>query len=260
VPKPAAPSRVIDVERRNGVAVWRQIADRIRLGIADGSLGAGGRLPPEVELAARFGVNRHTVRTAIAALMQEGLLRAEQGRGTFVASRRKVSYAIAPRTRFSAGLRGQAGAPRSNLLAHATEEAPGRVAEALDLRPGAAVLRLETLSAADGFPLTRSTAWFDAGRFAGFAEAFAECGSITLTFRRFGVDDYLRRSTVISARHADVDDIADLRLAPGAIVLVAAGVNVDLDGRPIQYAETRFPADRVDLTVTTAEADGGPLR
>ena len=35
-------------------------------------------------LAERYGVNRHTVRSAISALVQEGVLRAEQGRGTFV--------------------------------------------------------------------------------------------------------------------------------------------------------------------------------
>lgn len=241
--------RSVDVERRNGISLWRQIADRIRLGIANGTLGGDGRLPPEVELAALYGVNRHTVRTAIAALMQEGLLRAEQGRGTFVAKRKKLSFPISSRTRFSAGLQGQVSARRSRLLTHRVEKAPARVSEALGLAAGAEVIRLETLSEADNFPLTRSTAWFDAERFAGFAEAFAELGSITLSYRRYGIEDYLRRSTVISARHADVDDLEDLRLAPGAIVLVAVAINVDLDGRPIQFAETRFAADRVELSI-----------
>src|SRR5262245_38837629 len=110
-------ARKTDVERRSGIALWRQIADRIRLGIAAGDLGGGGRLPPETELSARFGVNRHTVRAAIAALVQEGVLRAEQGRGTFVAARRKLSYPIAKRTRFSTGLEGQVTERKSALLA-----------------------------------------------------------------------------------------------------------------------------------------------
>lgn len=238
-----------DMERRSGVALWRQIADRIRQGIAAGTLGEDDRLPPELVLSERFGVNRHTVRAAISALVQEGVLRAEQGRGTFIERRQRLTYPISARTRFSAGLEGQARDRRGNLLAYATEPAKARVAEALDLTEGASVIRLETLSEADGRPVSRAASWFDAKRFDGFETAYAETGSITLAFKRFGVDDYFRKSTLVSARHADAADLADLKLSPGAIVLVAVAINVDTDDRPIQFSETRFAADRVELTI-----------
>ena len=245
---PAKPATSMD--RRTGVALWRQIADRIRQGIAAGDFGEGGRLPPEMALAERFGVNRHTVRGAIAALVQEGVLRAEQGRGTFVVRRKRLSYPIARRTRFSEGLRDQAQERRGHLLGQAAEEADARVAAALGLEPGAAVLRVESMSEADGRRVSRARSWFDATRFAGIAEAIAETGSVTLAYRRYGVEDYFRQSTTVSARHADADDLTALRLAPGAIVLVAVAVNVDTEGRPIQFSETRFAADRVELAVT----------
>lgn len=237
------------VERRSGVALWRQIADQIRMGIASGALGADGRLPPEMAMAERFGVNRHTLRAAIATLVQEGVLRAEQGRGTFVQPRRRIAYPIAARTRFSTGLRGQAERHGSRLLAHALESAAPAIAPRLGVEPGATVARLETVSEADGWPVSRATSFFDAVRFPGFAEVYAETLSITSALARFGVDDYLRHSTIVSARHADGEELADLRLAPGAIVLLAEAVNVDLQGRPIQYSRTRFAADRVELTV-----------
>jgi GntR family transcriptional regulator, phosphonate transport system regulatory protein len=240
-----------EIERRSGVALWRQIADRIRIEIASGSLDAQGKLPPEIELSARFGVNRHTVRAAIAALVQEGVLRAEQGRGTFVADRRRLTYPITARTRFSTGLADQIRERRSTLLDHASEPASERVAQALELAPGQEVLRIETLSEADGRPLSRATSWFDAGRFPGFELAYQETQSVTAAFKRYGIDDYLRRSTIVSARHADPADLADLRLSPGAIVLVTVAVNVDTQGRPIQFSETRFAADRVELSVST---------
>lgn len=237
------------IERRSGIALWRQIADRMRQGIAAGTLGEDGRLPPELALSERFGVNRHTLRSAIAALVQEGVLRAEQGRGTFVADRRRLSYPISTRTRFSAGLEGQARERRSLLLSHAIEPASPAAAKALGLGECAPVLRLETVSEADGRPVSRATAWLDAGRFAGFAAAYAESRSITAAFARFGVADYLRKSTLVTARHADPADLADLRLSPGAIVLVTVAVNVDIEGRPIQFSETRFAADRVELSI-----------
>lgn len=241
------------IERRSGVALWRQIADRIRQAIATGLGDADGRLPTEMALAERFGVNRHTVRTAIRALVDEGVLSAEQGRGTFIRRQRRLAYPIGPRTRLSEGLAGQAQERRSRLLNHAYEEASTEVSRALEIGVGAPVLRLETLSEADGRPISRARSYFDAERFRGFEQHFIETGSITAAYRAFGVEDYFRRSTAISARHAGTDDLEHLRLSPGAIVLVAVGLNVDAADRPIQYSETRFSADRVELQVSTPD-------
>jgi GntR family phosphonate transport system transcriptional regulator len=163
--------------------------------------------------------------------------------------RRRLSYPIAARTRFSTGLEGQASDRRGHLLDHVTEAASERVAAGLGIEAGAAVLRLELLGQADGRPVSRSTNWFDAKRFAGFETAYERARSVTAAFAEFGVADYFRRSTLVSARHADADDLDDLKLSPGAIVLVTIAVNVDPDGRPIQFSESRFAADRVELAV-----------
>jgi GntR family phosphonate transport system transcriptional regulator len=236
------------MERRSGVALWRQIADQIRFSIGAGEF--ADRLPPEMALAARFGVNRHTVRGAIAALEQEGVLRAEQGRGTFIERRQRLAYPISARTRFSEGLRGQAKDRRGVLLDHAVEAADQRTAEALGLALGAKVTRLETLSEADGRPVSRATSYFDARRFGGIEGLYNDSGSITIALKSFGISDYFRRSTLISARHASVADLADLRLSPGAIVLVTVYVNDGPDGAPVQFSETRFAADLVELSVS----------
>src|ERR1700722_10037372 len=64
----------------SGVALWRQVADGIERGIADGSFAAGERLPGEVEIAETYRVNRHTVRRALAALGADALLRSRRRR------------------------------------------------------------------------------------------------------------------------------------------------------------------------------------
>ncbi|MEO3386783.1 phosphonate metabolism transcriptional regulator PhnF [Mesorhizobium sp. CAU 1741] len=242
-------NRAATMERGSGVALWRQIADLIRQGIAEGQFPETGRLPPEVSLAERYGVNRHTVRGAIAALVQEGVLRAEQGRGTFVERAPRISYAVGRRTRFSDNLEGQARETRGRLLASSTETANARLARALELDPGAALLRLDVVSEADRRPLSRATHWFDAERFPAMAERYVDTGSITAAFAAHGVADYLRRSTIVSARHADGQALAELRLSPGAIVLSTVSVNEDLAGHAIQFSESLFAADRVELAV-----------
>jgi GntR family phosphonate transport system transcriptional regulator len=237
------------MERQSGVALWRQIADRMRLAINNGDYDETGMMPPETVLAARFGVNRHTVRSAMAALAEEGIVRPLQGIGTRIERRDRLRFPISRRTRFSQGLGSQARDLEGRLLASATEPAPPTVAQALGLPVGTICVRLEVVSSADKRPISRSTSYFPAERFAGMADAYERTRSITASFQELGVRDYVRRSTEISGLHAEGDDIHHLKLSPGAIILVAVAVNTDLDGTPIQFSRTRFAADRVKLTI-----------
>ncbi|MBA3038325.1 MAG: phosphonate metabolism transcriptional regulator PhnF [Alphaproteobacteria bacterium] len=238
------------MERQKGVALWRQIADRIRASIAQGDFDQTGMVPPETQLAEQFGVNRHTVRSALAALGQEGIVRAVQGRGTMIDRKDKFTFPIARRTRFTEGIGDQAKGLEGLLLSSAVEAAGSAVAKWLALEPQARVVRLEVLRKADGRALSRSTSWFPADRFEQIDEAFRRTGSVTRALREYGVDDYLRAVTEVSATHAEPDDVAQLALTPGAIVLVTRALNTDMQGLPIQYAVTRFPADRVEFTIT----------
>lgn len=66
--------------------IYRQIAERIRLGIADGRFPAGTRLPGERDLARQFAVSRTTVREALIALEIGGFVDVRLGSGITVAS------------------------------------------------------------------------------------------------------------------------------------------------------------------------------
>ena len=237
------------VERQSGVALWRQIADRMRLAINNGDFDETGMMPPEMVLAARFGVNRHTVRSAMAALSEEGIVRPIQGIGTRIERRDRLRFPISRRTRFSQGLGNQARDLEGKLLEAATEVAPSIVADALGLPTGTLCVRMETVNSADKRPISRATHYFPVERFAGIAAIYERTRSVTAAFRELGVPDYVRRSTEISAIHAEGDDIRHLKLSPGAIILVATAVNTDLEGTPIQFSRSRFAADRVKLTV-----------
>jgi len=237
------------VRRQNGVALWRQIADRIRSAIASGDYNDTGKVPPEIVLAAQFGVNRHTVRSALAALAQEGIVQAVQGRGTLILRKERLNFPISRRTRFNQGIGDQAREKEGILLASSEEAATSDLATRLQLPIGTRLIRLETLRKADRRPVSCATAWFPAERFAGIAEAYRDSGSITTAFAVVGLPDYVRASTEITAVHADSDDLSSLELSPGAIVLVTRALNTDPDGVPVQYAVSRFSADAVQFTI-----------
>jgi|SRR5690606_1116340 len=80
------------IKRLGRVPVWQQIAQELRTSIFDGSYPPGAQLPTEVELTERYEVARNTVRQALSALVNEGLVVSARPRGYFVRDRRPIHY------------------------------------------------------------------------------------------------------------------------------------------------------------------------
>ena len=72
------------VNRAITMPAHAQVRSEILELIRAGSLRIGEKLPPEPEIAQRLGVSRMTANKAILALVSEGFLTREKGRGTFV--------------------------------------------------------------------------------------------------------------------------------------------------------------------------------
>lgn len=225
---------------------WRQIETALEQDINTGVFAPGSRLPIEPELALRFGVNRHTVRRALSALADRGFISIEQGRGTFVRESR-LDYPISERTRFSQIISRQHRSGSAHFLSSREEPAPLLIARDLEITPGTLCVVLDTLSEVDTKPLTLTTRYFPASRFAGIDEIFQQSGSISTALQHFGVNDYIRRISRVTARPARPED-ADLLQQPRSWpVLVIEAVNVDVDGIPIEYGLSRGAAERMQV-------------
>jgi GntR family transcriptional regulator/MocR family aminotransferase len=74
-------------DRRSAEPVYRQLERYLRELIRTRRLAPGERLPASRELAADLRLSRNTVNQAYQALVDEGLLRAHVGQGTFVVGR-----------------------------------------------------------------------------------------------------------------------------------------------------------------------------
>ena len=233
---------------RDGVTLWRQIAEALEREIAGSTYRPGAQLPTEMALAARFGVNRHTVRRAVAALEAAGLVRVERGRGTFV-QMRKLDYTIGRRTRFGDIVRGQAMDPAHELIRTDRAPADAAVARALNVRPGTDVLLIESLGTADGIPISLGLSHFPARRCRGLLEQFAETRSVTESLKRIGIADYIRRVTRISARIPTAHEAHTLQVPRTQPVLVTEAVNIDAAGRPIEYGIARVAATRANIVI-----------
>jgi GntR family phosphonate transport system transcriptional regulator len=228
--------------------LWTAIRDHIADDIARGHYAPGDRLPTEAQLSDRFGVNRHTVRRALAALADDGMVHARRGAGVFV-RHRPTSYPLGRRVRFHQNLTAAGRVPERRVLLLETRAADAKESAALELAAGAAVHVYEGLSLADGTPIALFRSVFPAARFPQMIAALRDSQSVTAGFAAHGLADYTRASTEITAKPATPTLAAHLQLAAGAAILRTVAVNVDGDGQPVEFGRTWFAGDRVALTL-----------
>lgn len=233
------------IERRSGIALWRQIAQILRNDIEKGELPSGARLPTEPELAQRFGVNRHTVRRAVGVLQNDGLVSVEQGRGTFVREWAD-SHPIANKGKFAAKQPVDA-ADSGETLALKHVAAEPRVAAALRLKPGEEVIQLDLVSVVNGKPVSLSSHFMPAKRFKGFEKAYQRTHSVEEALKKCGVKGLSHGRTHVSASLPSPAEAQVLRLPKGQPMVVAENVTVDLKGKPVEFTVSRSAGGRTQL-------------
>lgn len=233
-------------------AIWKSIAETLRVEIVSGHYGPGDKLPTEAQMSVRFGVNRHTIRRALSDMASEGIVHARRGAGVFVAVR-PTEYPIGRRVRFhqNVAASGRTASRRVNLLE--TRNADMAEAEALCLPEGAPIHVVEGVSLADGAPIAMFRSVFPASRLDGFLEKMRESNSVTMALMACGVRDYTRAQTRITAKLVKPVQALNLHLAEGAPILRSVAINVDDQGYPIEFGTTWFSGDHVTLVVSAED-------
>lgn len=229
-------------------SIWLTIKRALTADIAEGRFNTGDRLPTEAQLAARFGVNRHTVRRALGAMGEEGLVHSRRGSGVYVAAT-PTDYPIGRRVRFHQNISAGGRTPTKSVLSVTTQSASATEAEALEIAAGTSVHVYNGLSLADGLPVALFQSIFPADRFPDLPAAIHETASVTQALAACGVADYTRISTRITAKEANATQALHLQISEGAPILRTVSVNVDPDGVPVEFGRTWFAGDRVTLTV-----------
>ncbi len=225
---------------------WRLIAQTLAAGIGPSGLRPGDRLRTEAQLAAEHGVNRHTIRRAIDSLVRMGLVRTEQGRGSFVAEDR-LDYAVQPRTRFNEWIRRQNREPTGDVLQVRSLDAPVRIATGLGIEPGRPVALMERLGRADTVPISLAQHFFALDRHPDILAALRFEPTITAALAAVGVMDYVRRVTRVTARMPTAAEATLLQIPRTRPVLAGENTNVDPAGGIVEFGLSVYPSSRVQM-------------
>ena len=180
------PIHAVRPDRNRPEPLWHQTELALRALIADGTWVDGAQLPNETRLGEMLGVSRITMRHALRNLEEWGLLRREQGRGTFVSSSTVIAGVRGP-TSFTQEMadRGLAAIAGSRTEAMPADNA---IASALEIREGAAVCKIRRLRSGGGQPIGIQTAYLPAKRVPGLLDIGEPLPSLYATLRdRFGL-------------------------------------------------------------------------
>lgn len=143
------------ITKKGSLSKYIQIADALRGRISSGEYQENDQLPNEEALCIQFNASRGTVREAIRLLVDEGLLRREQGRGTFV--NRMQRSGMFTLTSFDEEMLRQNRMPSTKLLTAEVIPASAEVAAQLDIPRDDPVIHIVQLRLADGKPVARET-------------------------------------------------------------------------------------------------------
>jgi GntR family transcriptional regulator len=224
---------------------YRQIEQALRARIS--TLRPGARLPSDTDLVAEFGVSRMTARHAMQQLAEDGLIRREPGRGSFVAApltHRRTNRLMT----FSQEIRRAGRVPSSRVLDREVRPASMSESASLGLPPRASIVYLRRIRLADGEPIAlESTALVGAAAPAVMAADLAN-GSLHETLGRAGFA-LIRGTGTIAAAAASAEDARLLEIRPGDPLLVERRVIIDGFGRRIEATESRYVAGRYGLVV-----------
>jgi GntR family phosphonate transport system transcriptional regulator len=235
--------------RNAGISIWAQIAAALRSDIAERHE-ADDWLPSESELAARFGVNRHTLRRAVDVLVDEGLVERVHGRGTRVLARELV-YGIGRDTRFTERLAASGRTAQVTLLDRADIVAEQSVARKLRLAEDTPILCLRTLRGEGGLAYAVSL-HFLCGAAAMAAQTYTG-GSLTRHLREVGGIALDRIESLITTRLPRSEDALALRMPRTQPVLRVKGVNAcRASGEVQEYVISQFRGDRIEFAVGEA--------
>jgi len=217
----------------------------------------GERLPPERELARRLAVARETLRGAMQALEDEGLLHRRRGSGTFVVAQAWVKpFQLRS---FSEDMRERGLQPSSRLLSAREVAADASLAHKLRLSPGALLHEVRRLRLADRMPMALETAYLPVQRLPGFeAQVLAEHSLYDLLARRYGIQmraaEQQIQATVLTPEEARLLDVA-----PHSAALLVERAVQSAAGEPIEFCKTLYRADRYRLEVEVLRSVSAPV-
>lgn len=236
----------LTLDKSHGLPLYHQLKGVLLERIRQGHWKANDRLPSEDELVVEFGVSKVTVRQAVRDLAQAGMVRREQGRGTFVAD---TQIRFGPRllNSFTQEMRETGMQAGSRVLEQGVIPAAAEVGKKLQLPEGSQVYLLRRLRLAGGEPMGLQTVYVPCQLAPGLLETDFGVTSLYETLeKRYGLapDHASQRhfATLADRKHAKL-----LKIQEGSALLGGERLTFLRGGRPLELTYSAMRGDRYQI-------------
>lgn len=235
--------------------LYLQLREIIRSKIENGEYIPGTSIPSENELAQTYGLNRLTVRSAIRALVNEGILKPIQGKGVFVVSKR-MDRDLDKLTGFRQTMRERNVEPSTKVLVKTIRPAGIKYAHILQIHPDAQIYYIKRLNHANDEPVSIEYIYIP-------FSLLTELDKVDLNvFSLYDIYEFnnIRLTTAwqtLSLTTLDAKDARTLRVKPKTAVLLFECLSMDDSGKAIEFSRAYTRGDTARYTVHFSKSDAG---
>lgn len=227
------------IDRESPLPLHEQCKQLLFTLIEKQHLKPGDSIPTERELGEQFGLSRTTIRQAVGDLVQQGILKKVQGRGTFV-TRQAIPLDLHRFTSFTEDMRARGRVPSSSLRFAGLDEADPTVLQIL--KTSNPVMKIERLRLADNRIMGIHTA-FIPKEFQFDPLLFEQNGSLyNILARQFNLK-LVAADETLEAIAAIREEAEMLGIVTGMPILRIERVSYDDRGNPREYVVMRYRAD-----------------
>ena len=237
------------IKRDSPLTLSYQLKQILEEMVSSGKYKIGDPFPTERDIAEQFGVSRITVREAIGHLVYQGILRREQGRGTFV-TQPKAYEKINELISYTQDMRNRGMKPSSKVLALKLERPSWEVMNSLRLGESDKVIKLARLRLADKEPMTIQTVYLSYNVCPEVYEKDFDwtTQSLNIVLKDFGFK-FLSAVNRISADIANDLEAELLEIPSGSPLLIGEQISYLTNDKPIETLKSVYRADRYDIVV-----------
>ncbi len=216
--------------------------------IKSGKLKEGDKMPTEEEICNLFNISRITVRRALDGLLQSGYIYKQQGRGSFVTTK-KTGFQLNHLKGFTEEMTQLGKVPSSVILSFDIVSPTQKVAEILSIDSNQKIYVLERLRLADGAPISIERVHLPFYRFPTLQSANVKESLYEILQLQYGVEQY-KGVQEIRAGLASEEEARLLRINPGSAVLHIHRTTFERDEIAYEYVESTYRGDQYQFNVT----------
>ena len=235
----------------------RRVYLQLRDEIARGAIPVGAAFPGEQRLADLHDVSRVTVRRALAALVNDGLIEKRNGAGSVVTAMAQNTGIAANMATLIPQIVQMGSNTTARLLSFGYNTPPHVVAEALGTRGRVqTAVRIRML---EGSPFSHLTTYVPEDIAVNYSEQDLADTPLFQLLERSGVQ-VNDASQTVSATLASPEVAAALEVSVGAALLSLHRVVRDADGRGVEYLSALYRPDMFRLEMDLTRVGGGETR